>query len=315
MKHPKGNPRAAWAVTALVLAGALSTAGLTGCSNATPGPSPSQERIVARVDGAPLTTADLERVKEAALLGGTALDDDQALRQLVGEELVRREAKRLGIAVTRTEIDERVDDLATAAGGLDQLRSQLADGGLTMSELRDSVESVLMGEELEDAKYANLEATRADARAFYEKNRQLFSTAAAVRLGDLAVRREGIAQNAIDRINDGQPFENASRQFSVDPELKAKSGMLGWVALSSLPKPARSAVAALDVGEMTAPVQVGPLWHVFKLLERRPARTPPFAAVAKVIRAELTRRQRAEALAEWVERERGTADIVLSEGS
>jgi parvulin-like peptidyl-prolyl isomerase len=169
---------------------------------------------------------------------------------------------------------------------------------------------VLVGEKVEASKYAGRAATRAEARAYYDENKTLFATPAAVRLGDLAVRREGIALSAIARIEAGQPFDNASRQFSVDPELKANGGMLGWVTVGSLPEPARKAVADLDVGELSAPVQVGGLWHVFKLYGRRVVQTQPFEQVAAVIQRELTRRTRAEALAEWVEQERERADIV-----
>jgi parvulin-like peptidyl-prolyl isomerase len=275
-----------------------------------PRPSRSPAEVVARVDGAPITSADVRRARDVALFSGTRLDEEQALRQLVGEKLVDREADRLGLTVTDAEVDERLDTVATAAGGMEALEAQLKKAGIGTAELRAAVRSVLVGEKVEASKYADLAATRAEARAYYDENEALFTTPAAVKLGDLAVRREGIARNALARIAAGQPFDNAARQFSVDPELKANSGLLGWVTVGSLPGPARRVVADLAVGELSAPVQVGGLWHVFKLYDRRPARTQPFEQVADVLRRELTRRSRAEALARWVEQERERADIV-----
>jgi parvulin-like peptidyl-prolyl isomerase len=234
---------------------------------------------------------------------------------VIGEELVRQEAERLGVFVTGNMVTERLAKVASSAGGLETLKSQLAAAGLTMADLSASVESVVLGEQVEAVKFAGLRATRAEARAYYDENPTLFSTPAAADLGDIAVRREAIAQSVRDRVEAGQPFAGAARQFSADPELKAASGRLGWVQLSSLPGPARKAVGRLKVGEMTAPLQVGPLWHIFMLYGRRAASTRPFAAIAQVITDELTRRQRAEALVKWVEEKRKTADIVLAEGS
>jgi parvulin-like peptidyl-prolyl isomerase len=271
----------------LAFLAALGAGLLAGCGDPAPQPSPTAGKIVATVNGAPVTRADIQRAKDAALLTGTALDDKQALRQVVGEELVRQEAERLGVSVTKNMVTERVAKVATAAGGLETLKSQLAASGLTMAE----------------------------ARAYYDKNLTLFSTPAAVDLGDIAVRTEAIAQSVVDRIAAGQPFESAARQFSADPELKSANGRLGWVQLSSLPAPARKALGRLKVGEMSAPLQVGPMWHIFKLYGRRAASHRPFADVAQVVVNELTRRQRSEALAKWVDQQRKTAEIVLAKGS
>jgi parvulin-like peptidyl-prolyl isomerase len=287
---------------------------LDGCGVPAPHPSPTAA-IVATVDGAPVTRADVQGAKDAALLTGTALDDKQALRQVIGEELVRQEAKRLGVSVTRNMVTERLAKVAAAAGGLETLKSRLAAARLSMADLSASIESVLLGEQLEAVKFADLRATRAEARAYYDKNLTLFSTPAAADLGDIAVRTEAIAQSIVDRIAAGQPFDSAARQFSADPELKSASGRLGWVQLSSLPAPARKALGRLKVGEMTAPLQVGPMWHVFKLYGRRSASTRSFAAVVQAVTDELTRRQRSEALAKWVDQQRETADIVLAKGS
>jgi len=304
--HPMRHSRPLIILAVLLLVVVISACG----DPEPPQPSPSPDEVVARVNGAQITSADVRRAQDAALFSGTRLDEEQALRQSIGEKLVEQEAERLGLTVTDAEVQERLETVAAAAGGMEALTTQMESSGVSTAELREAIRSVIVGEKVEATKYADRAATKADARAYYDENKALFATPAAVKLGDLAVRREGIALNAIARIEGGQPFDNAARQFSVDPELKANGGMLGWVTVGSLPEPARKAVADLEVGELSAPVQVGGLWHVFKLYGRRAARTQPFEQVAAVIRRELTRRSRAEALAQWVEQERERADIV-----
>lgn len=287
----------------------------SGCGDEPPGPSPSPDPVVARVEGVPLTESDVQTVRRVARFSDEELSDIEALEQAVREELIRQEAARLGVDVSAADVDERVAALADDLGGQDELRRRLREAGLTMAQMRTGIASVETAERLQDARYPDLRATSAEARRFYDENLDLFTTPAEVELGDLAVRRKAIAADVIDRVEAGQSFASAARQFSADPELRAGEGMLGWVLLDSLPEEARDVVDDLRVGELSRPLLLGNLWHVFKLLDRRPARTLPFREVSDGIVAELTRRERAQALAGWLEEARASADVVIVSGS
>jgi len=312
-------------ILAAALAGtlAISISAAAGCGDTVPDPSrtpsrsaspatsPSPAEAAARVNGVIVSVADVERTAAIAAFTGSQLTDEEALEQAVGDELVRQEAARLGVKVTAAQVDEHITAIAESVGGVAALQQALDDGGLSMADLRAGLRTVLVAEGVQETKFADLAVTREAARRYYDSHISLFTSDVEVRLGDLAVRTEGIALSARERILAGQRFDNASRQFTVDPELKAKSGMLGWVTYDSLLPPARKLVKRLKVGEMTQPVQAGQLWHVYKLYARRGGVAQPFSEVASSLQESLTQQRQAEALASWLEEARGNADIVV----
>lgn len=305
---------AKWALLALGCVLLLTPAAAGGCGEEPPGPSPSPTpaEVLARVRDEPVTAADVRATQRLAAFSGETLADDEALEQAIREELIAQEAARLDVSVPDAALEERIDSLAAGVGGEDELRAALRDGGLTLAELRTGVAAVLLAEALQDARFAGVRADRAEARRFYDENTALFTIPAEVDLADLAVRTEAAARDVIGRIDGGQSFESAARQFSVDPELRAQGGLLGWVRLDSIPDGAREIIAELPEDELSAPVQVGALWHVFKVLGRRPERVRPFSEVAAELIAELTRRERAAALVAWLGEERQRSGVVVT---
>lgn len=303
-----------WALLALGCAVLLTPAAAGGCGEESrgPSPSPSPAELLARVRDEPVTAADVRATQRLATFSGETLDDDKALEQAIREELIAQEAARLDVSVPKAAVDERLDSLAAGVGGEDELRAALRDGGLTMTELRAGVATVLLAEALQEAKFAAVRVGRTEARRFYEDDAALFTIPAEVELADLAVRTEAAARDVIGRIEAGQSFESAARQFSVDPELKAQGGLLGWVRLDSIPAGARETIAGLPENGLSAPVQLGGLWHVFEVLGRRPERVRPFSQVAAELIAELTRRERAAALAAWLDEERQRPGVVVT---
>lgn len=285
--------------------------GLGACGDEPPRPSPAPAVVVARVDGVPISAADVRVTRRVAALSGESLDGQEALEQLIREELVRQEVERLGVAVSGAAIEERITGLADALGGKEALRERVREAGLTTAQLRSAVAVVLLAERLQETRYADVRATRAQARRFYDENVALFAAPAEVELADLAVRTEAAARDVRKRIVAGQSFGSAARQFSVDPELKAARGMLGWVRVDSIPGAARRVVEGLPVGELSEPVRAGTLWHLFKVLARREERVRSFADVAAELVDDLTRRERSAALARWLERERRRADVEI----
>lgn len=156
---------------------------------------------------------------------------------------------------------------------------------------------------MQDAKYAALEPTKGAVRAFYRRNRPtLFTRAEKVRLGDITVPAEALARKVRAEVVKGTPFAAAPRRYSMDTKTKFDGGRVGWVSSPTLPAEVRDAIAGLPPGDVTKAFRSFARWRLFKLYARRPAVVTPFADVAGVIRAELTRRLRAAALDDWLAR-------------
>ena len=148
----------------------------------------------------------------------------------------------------------------------------------------------------------------ADVQALYDAN---FADAG----GDLEwnashilVASEEEAQNLIDQLNDGADFVALAQEFSTGPS-GPNGGALGWFGTGMMVPEFETAVAGLEAGEISAPVQTQFGWHVVKLNESRISAPPALEDVRADLEEEL-RRQRVDAyLAELTE----TAEITRPE--
>jgi peptidyl-prolyl cis-trans isomerase C len=284
---------------------------LAGCSTAETGrQSPSPDPVVATVNGQPVHGSDVETVVAEARFEGRDDDEDDALDEAIGRELIRQEGERLGAEADAGEVDARVAAIAERVGGEDALAGRLEAARMTESQLAANLAAGVLREAVAAAKYEHLAVSDAALRAFYERHeKDLFTTPARVRLAAIVVRSEAVARNVIARLKEGRPFDEVARQFNFDPELKAAGGDMGWLLVSSLPDELREAVARLKTGEISGPTKALGRVYVVKILARRAARVLPYSEVNADLREELERRKRARALSAWLAEAREAASI------
>lgn len=300
--------RTSVAIPLTALAVLLGAALLAACGGSGDGatsggasPSGSPDPVVLLVDGLPIRQSAIDAVRAEFRLGGTSDTEARAEREAVRRELVRREAARLGIEPDAAEVDSRRSVMAEQLGGEAALRTALEGVPMSETQLRRGLEDGTLREQVEDARFPALKATRSEAREYYDGHREAFRQAAAIRLGLIQVAAERIAESALGRLRDGRPFEEVARQFSTDPEAKAEGGDTGWVLLDSLMPPLRKAAAATAVGETARPVAAPGGWFVLKVIARKPATITPYADAEALIIKEFTRRKRFRALEEWLD--------------
>ena len=90
----------------------------------------------------------------------------------------------------------------------------------------------------------------------------------------ILVETEEEALAARQRIEDGAAFAEVAVQLSQDPGSGANGGNLGWFGPGRMVPPFEAAVAELEVGELSQPVQTDFGWHILTLNETR-LQTPP----------------------------------------
>lgn len=91
-------------------------------------------------------------------------------------------------------------------------------------------------------------------------------------------------------------FPAAAERFSEDERTKKLQGDLGWFTRDRMPEAFIDAVAKLKPGELSNPI-LSPLgWHVIRLIEHRPARTPDYEQARSEIMAMLDLQKRQQRL-------------------
>jgi parvulin-like peptidyl-prolyl isomerase len=301
----------AFAALAVLLGGAALAAcdGSGGGASDGVSPSPPADPVVVLVDGHPVRQSDVDAVRAEFRLGGSRDTEALAEKEAVRRELVRVEAERLDVAADAGEADARRAAMVEQLGGEEALAAALKQVPMTDEQLRSGLADGVLREALQDAKYEDLAATRSEAREYYDAHRASFREVASAHLWSIQVAAERIAESALGRLRSGRPFSEVARQFSTDPESKAAGGDLGTVALSSLPVPLRKAVEDTPAGEVSDPVEGPGGWYLLKATDVQPSRTAPFPEVEEQIVGELTRRERFDALEDWLDAAREAATV------
>jgi peptidyl-prolyl cis-trans isomerase SurA len=212
------------------------------------------------------------------------------LERLVDEELQGREAVRANITVSAQEIQGAIDRVAKQNEvSVDQVYEEAQKTGMSLQEYRQEIRRQLL-----DAKMLNLRVqgrmriSEDDMRGTYrrlqqEERRRLEFRAAWIRLqippgsGSLGADRvrETAAQLSA-RARAGADFGELARSYSSDAATRDMGGLLSPMQPGELPPEIDSAIAALEVGEVTQPLRQGDAWLVIKLVERAASQLPPY---------------------------------------
>ena len=142
------------------------------------------------------------------------------------------------------------------------------------------------------------EASREEARDFYEDNEKLFLEPAQYIVVEVLVETEAEAAGLLQATRQGATLSTLARQLTIRPEMREKDGLMHLGEYERLTRPQLfKAAQAAKLDRITGPVQVKDGYSVFKVLSRQGGELAPFFQVEKKARA-LVRGQKRERLFE-----------------
>ena len=225
---------------------------------------------------------------------------------LVNRKLLLREATRRGIEPDQHAIDARLAVYEERYGETERWQTE---GEQMVGALRARFEEDSVLETLESTVKSVGAPEDAVLRSFYEQNPALFTEPAKNRVSVILL---GVAPSAgapgwqaardeaariVERIEQGDSFEELARLHSSDPSARS-GGDMGFQCAGRLGAGPEAAIEGLEVGGVSEPVRVLEGIAIFKLTERRPAQLRSYDDV-RPRAAELWVRQQGEQ--EWQE--------------
>jgi parvulin-like peptidyl-prolyl isomerase len=240
----------------------------------TPPPPPASPPVL-RINQQEITQDEVTRFAWTRL-------GKRVLQELVDEVLVQRAAAARGLRVTPAEVEGRLQELATQAGGLQRLVAQRGVAG--PEALRAQVTTELLLKKLVEAA---AQVTDAEAREYYTTHQMQFTTPTRLHLYEIVTDNVETAYQARRRISSGESFAQVAAALSTAPSAQ-KGGDLGWVTLDELPSPVlRRAAATLKMGEVSMPIPVDTKYYILMIDDTKPGEVKPFEEVKKDIVASL----------------------------
>ena len=221
--------------------------------------APDPEKVIATIDGKPVTEADLALAQASV---------DQQYAQLPPEQ--RRAAAFMAIMEIRLLADKAI------AQGLDKDQ----DFQRRMAFLQERA----LHSELID-KDVGAKITDEEVRARYDKQMAATPPVNEVKARHILVKTKEEAEAIIKELDGGADFQKLANEHTTDPSGKTSGGDLGYFAPGQMVPEFETAAFALNVGQYTKePVQSQFGWHVILIEDKRAQQPPAFDTVKDEVR-------------------------------
>lgn len=228
--------------------------------------------------------------------------------------LLLQAARQHNITVTPEEVDRGVLRLSGdyPAGNFNEV---LAQGQLSMAELRTREASRLTIEKLFASHvYSRVAVTEEELRAWYTANEADFHEPEQVHAAQIVVKGLDEARRLQAQLKAGKKFADLARRYSLSADGKV-GGDLGFFPQGQMPPAFDEVVFKLGVGQVSDVVSTEYGYHLFRVLERKPARKREFAEVRQQVEAKLLGKKRVEAQEAFEKELRDKAQIHVNEAT
>lgn len=261
------------------LAAALMTAGTA--------PLAAQEqRIIAVVNTEIVSNFDVDSrigLNFATVQGGATPETrervrPQILRQLIDERIQVQEAKRLGVTISKREIDAQVARLERAnglpPGAVDQI---LRRAGSSRSALERQIEASIAWNRIVSGRLRpQIEVSQEEIEETLARYSQgepvteylLAEIFLSIDNPDQEAEVERNAEELIARLKGGLPFPVAAQQFSQAASA-TEGGDIGWVQKGQFEDQIEQVLANLDINEITLPIKTPSGFYIYAMREKR----------------------------------------------
>lgn len=279
------------------------------------------DRVVASVDGDPITVHDLKTFAAVNKVTLTDADDINSaetkavLKGVISERLLESEVKKYKDQVDERQIDEYIANFEQSNGITDaQFRAQLQSQGHTFEEFRKHArlelqKMVMIQKEVRQ----KVNISPDEVKAYYDAHPQEFivgkesfklaqimiavpPNATPARIEAARAKAESIRKQLLD----GADFGKLARQYS-DDDSKSQGGELGDFSRGEMIDPIQNAIDHMKVGDISEPVQTEHGFHIVKLEAHEQVGVKPFAEVSGQIQEKLVSKKAQQQFGTWVD--------------
>lgn len=285
------------------------------------GTPPSDVRIVARVNGEPITRAELQRLLDSPLerqqieqeLGIEPKDSEEleraALKRLIQRRLILQEAKRRKLTITDRELNDAIKSLRRRFADLKDLGVWMKEQGVDEKSLFETIHTEMLATRVRAALVADVRMTDEQAQQYYDAHREELKVDE-VRLQIIVVNEEAAAGEVLEALKKGDNFGTLARDRSVGSRAR-RGGDTGWVDSATLWGPLRAAVSRMKPRQVHGPIPRDAEFLIVRLDDRRLGRTKTLTEARPDIERRLLPQQQRAAIQAWLLEREKTSTIEL----
>lgn len=261
---------------------------------------------VATVNGVDISRKDYDRelklYTDRMARSGQPMDEqqikivgDQILDRMIETELLYQESRKQGVRIEPKEIDAQFSEIKQRFSSEQEFTAAIGRMDITEAGIRSQIERGLAINELVETRITDkIEISEKESRTFYDSHPELFKQPAQVKASHILIKvepdadaeKKAAAAKKIERIqtrlDKGEDFAALAREKSEGPSA-VKGGDLGYFKRGSMVKPFEDAAFALEVNQVSEPVETMFGYHLIKVFDKKPEQT----LVYPEVRAEL----------------------------
>jgi peptidyl-prolyl cis-trans isomerase SurA len=277
------------------------------------------DRVVASVDGNPITNFDLQNPVSGGNAGPTSGGTDPAsqLKQLIAQQLLEQEAQKYADRVDESEVDRFIAQVEQQNHLTDaQLRAQLQAQGLSYEAFRkQAFQQVETMEMVQHELRTKVQVPESAIEVYYKSHPEEFTiNQEKYRLAQILIAvsedapadKVAAARKKATEVRNlalkGKDFAELARQYSED-DSKDKGGELGEFDPADLNDQIAAAVKQTKPGDIAPLVRTRYGFHIIKVEEHQQPGVRPLAEVRDQIHEKLVDEQTKDMFEQWVEQD------------
>jgi len=238
--------------------------------------------------------------------------EQSLLSRLIRRMVLRGEADSAGVEVSDEDVSARMDQIQQDFETEEAFIEEIGRQGTTLQEVEDFILDSLIEEELRAEVTEGTGPSDEEIEAFYEEQGDQFGE---IHTAHILVEKKRLAERLKAQLDATAPgkiddtFADLATQHSVDTGSGSQGGDLGFVNPGALVPEYSQAVAQMEIGDISDPVQSQFGFHIIKLMDRRVA---PLDAVREQIAQQLSGNEAEEEWQKFIRRAYRDAEIEVN---
>ena len=171
---------------------------------------------------------------------------------------------------------------------------------------------------------SKVKVTEKDAKAYYDKNPDLFKSPEQVKARHILIqvpkeasdeekkKQKEKADEVLKKVKTGEDFTKLAAETSDDPGTKSKGGELGFFSKGSMVPAFEQVAFSLKPGEVSELVETEFGFHVIKVDEKKEAVSEPFETIKEKVTKQVLREKQEAKVTEFVEQALKKAKVMMN---
>jgi peptidyl-prolyl cis-trans isomerase SurA len=216
------------------------------------------KELISRYEEQNIPKPDLEELK------------DQVIESLIIEELQLQMAKRAGVRISDSELNDAISRIANNNQmKLETFISFIEENGDSYEDFRENVRKQMIVQRIQRGRVqSEVNITEKEFDAFLATDESLAELEPELLVKQILVKNSNQAEEVINRIKQGEDFSELAKEISISSNA-ATGGDMPWRRAIEMPELFSNAINNKEIGYITAPLQSGAGYHILKIDSKR----------------------------------------------